>query len=143
MYEVVSYGIIVLGTIIFILAIFWEYCDINRLENRPPLEDLPEDEQEDELLFYGCFNYENRVAWRCIYIASFISTLLIIFLLMAFRIRPSLDLTLCNPVERPGFGIVVLTFLAILIIAYIVDHFKEYHLYRLMCYKIKPGTEAI
>lgn len=143
MYEVLSYAIIVFGTIIFLLALYWEYCDIYRLETRPPIEEIDEEKQQDELLFYGCFNYENRVAWRCIYIASFISTILIVLLLITFRIRPTLDASFCGPVDRPGFGLVFLIFVAILIIAYIVDHFKEYHLYRLMCYKIKPGTDPI
>ena len=108
-----------------ILALFWEYKDYFRLYARPNVNTLTPSQQQRELIFYGCFNYENKVEWRSILIGTILSTLLIWYILLQFDI----------PVQG---NMIILMALSILGIFYILDTFKTYHLYRIMCSKIKP-----
>lgn len=127
---------------LFILAVYWEVSDYRRLERRPPLSQLEtEEEKTQELYFYSCFMANNRVSWRHIYIASFISTLLIWAGLYMFGLRTRMALTFCGPVNRPPFTMVFLIFVAIFVITYIVEQFRSFHLYRPMCSKVKEDNE--
>lgn len=132
-----AYALVIVGLILLILAIYWEYQDHDRLKDRPDIDEIDEEDRLNEYLFYGCFNAENRVSWRNIYIASFISVLLIWYILIIFNFAPRMTLTLCNSGGRPSLNILILIFITIFCIFYIVDQFREYHLYRDMCAKIR------
>ena len=111
--------------VFLILALFWEYKDYFRLYARPNVNTLTSAQQQRELIFYGCFNYENKVEWRSILIGTILSTLLIWYILLQFRLDVSGNM-------------IILIALSILGIFYILDTFKNFHLYRVMCSKIKP-----
>ena len=132
-----AYILIIVGLILLVLAIYWEYRDHDRLKDRPNIDEVDEEDRIDEYLFYGCFNAENRVSWRNIYIATFISVLLIWYILIIFNFAPRMSLSLCNMGGRPSMNILILIFVAIFCIFYIVDQFREFHLYRDMCAKVR------
>lgn len=134
---IAAYILIIVALILLVLAIYWEYQDHERLKDRPTIDEVDEDDRIDEYLFYGCFNAENRVSWRNIYIATFISVLLIWYILIIFNFAPRMSLSLCNVSGRPSINILILIFVAIFCIFYIVDQFREFHLYRDMCAKIR------
>ena len=137
-----NYGlafVLIFIVVIAILASWWEYSDHCRLLERKSLKDLPEEEREDELKFYACYNSDNRVSWRTLFLASLISTILIWYLLYVFGVKVKLQTSFYSEkyYREPSFNILLAIFLIIFIIFYIFDHLKEYHLYRKISSKVK------
>jgi len=111
--------------ILLILAIYWEYCDYRRLQTRPSIQTKTNSNDiQKEYLFYSCFNYENNIYWRSIFIASTISTSFISYVLYLLKVQLKIWL-------------VLLIFVGIFIPFYIITSFKTFHLYRNMCNKVK------
>ncbi len=109
-----------------ILAVYWEYADHARLTSRKPINQDDDDfEREREYLFYGCFNYENNVYWRSIFIATAISMGVLVYILSQLKVPITIWL-------------VFLIILAVFIPFYAIVTFRTFHLYRVMCNKIKP-----
>lgn len=121
----------VIFVILLLLAIYWEYADHTRLTSRPPITpDHDEYDREKEYLFYGCFNYENNVYWRSIFIATAISMLALVYIFSLMKV--------------PITGwLVFLIVLAVFIPFYILVTFRTFHLYRVMCNKIKPDLTIL
>ncbi len=119
--------IIIALVILLILAIYWEAKDIIRLDSRKPIDRIKNLElREKELHFYACFNSENNIQWRGIYIMSFVVTLLISYLISEFYSDKCFDVNLSFLV----FGSIVLVF-------YIGNVFRSFHVYRPMCSKVR------
>ena len=140
--EMIAYGLVVAIIIIVILAAlaaWWEYNDHCRLLDRKKIKDLPEDEREEELKFYACYNSENRVSWRTLFLASLISTALIWYLLLIFGVKTKMRLPFHSEdyYKEPSFNLLIAVFLIVFIIFYIFDHLKEHHLYKKMSSKVK------
>ena len=107
------------------LAIFWEVKDIQRLDNRKPVWKISDPhKKQKELEFYACFNAENNIQWRGIYIMTTVSTLLILYVIYQFYPE-------CINVNM-GF----LIFAAIILVFYIGQIFRQFHVYRPMCAKV-------
>jgi len=140
MYELISLALIGISIALLVLAIIWETGDYMRLQKRPPLSEIDEEDQEDELIFYGCFNRENNAYWKHLYIIAWISTGLIWAALWAFDIRVDLNFNVYASRQKPSFLLIVLIFVIILLISYIVTNFRQFHLYRVMCSKIKEDN---
>ena len=130
--------------ILFVLAVVWEWRDYRRLEKRPPLSEIEEENKTKELYFYSCFMANNRVSWRHIYIASFLSSLLIWALLYMFGVETlnTIKFTSIDIRRRSiPYSFVLLVFASIFVITYIVEQFRSFHLYRPMCSKVKEDNE--
>jgi len=113
--------------VLLILAAQWEYKDYGRIKSRPFLCDIKSSrEKKKELEFYACFNRDNNVQWRGIFIMSFIAALLILYIILQFY-----------PDSPLNFNVFFLTFAAIILVFYIGNIYRSYHLYRDMCAKIK------
>lgn len=113
-----------------VLALYWEYKDYHRLYRRPNIYSLRPERRHRELTFYGCYNYENKVEWRLILIGAIISSFFIWYLLKQFG-------------YAINNNVVILVFLIILSVFYILSTFKTFHLYRVMCSKIKPELNIL
>ena len=112
--------------ILFILAAFWEFKDYERIKARPYLCDISsEQKKQKELEFHACFNGNNNIQWRGIYIMSFVAALLVTYIIMQ-----------CYPDLPINLNLFILTFGAILIVFYIGNTFRTYHLYRDMCARV-------
>lgn len=120
----------ILGALLF-LAILWEYQDHHRLANRKSVQSLETaSDQKREYLFYGCYNYENNVAWRGIFIGSVLATLIIWYILYAMKVKVR-------------WWVVLLIFFAVFIPFYAISTFKTFHLYRVMCNKLKTDLTIL
>ena len=117
--------LIVFLILIFLLAIacYFEFSDYQRVAKRPDIKSAKNPQMEYE--FYGCFNYDNNIYWRSIYIATFIASFVIWYVLYI-----------------TGHKISVPTFLIIMIIIFFlfygITHYKTFHMYRVMCNKVRP-----
>lgn len=111
----------------FILAIYWEKQDYTRINNRPPIHEMEKSKKMSELKFYACFNSENNVMWRNLYISTIISYLAIVFVFRTYH--PEFRLS-----WQCSIGVIFFIFL----IFYMVHNYRSFHLYRVMSSKIKP-----
>ena len=126
-------GILAALIILLFLAIFWEAKDYQRLEARVPINKITDKrKREKELHFYACFNAENNIEWRGIFIMTFVSTLLITYLISEFYPDQPLDINL-----------LLLTFGSIILVFYIGHMFRSFHLYRNMCSKVRCDRTII
>lgn len=125
--------IIVLALIILlILSIIWEIKDIQRLNGRKPVWEIKDKEhRKKEMEFYGCFNSENNIRWRGIFIMTTVSTLLILYVISQFY------------PECINVNMSLLIFAAIILVFYIGDIFRRFHVYRPMCAKIKKNNTIL
>ena len=121
--------LIVIVVFILILAVYWEAKDYNRISKRPPISSVEKKDKLREYKFYACFNSENNVMWRNIYISSVLSIILIGFVLKTYH--P--DVTFSWKIY---LVCIFLTF-------YISNHFRTFHLYRVMTSKIKPDLTIL
>lgn len=111
--------------IILVLAVYWEYKDYKRLYARPMLKEIKDPKKkEKEMKFYACFNYENAVLWRMMFVVAFLSCILIKFILKSFGTEIKSD-------------IFIIMLAIIFLIQYFASDFKNFHLYRLMAYKVQ------
>lgn len=124
---VVFFGLLAL---LLILAIYWETADQERLNSRPMLNDLSEEDRNRELEFLACFNYENNVRWRSIFIGTTIALLLILVILTVADIQ--IDL-----------GLIAAIFAAVFISFFGVETFRSYHYYRPMCAKVRSSMVVL
>jgi len=115
---------LILLFILLILAIYWEVSDYSRIANRARISELEGEDREKEYTFLSCFNYENNVRWRSIFIAATIATILIAAVLSLFEV--------CY-----GAGLIILVFAAVFVSVYGVEVFRSFHMYRPMCSKVK------
>lgn len=124
--------LILIGLAIFlVLALYWEAQDSKRLEARPHIYQIDDPVQrEREYIFHACFNVDNNIQWRTIYIAAIVSALFIFYLLYYLK----------YPVSIPLFFMIVVI---MVIVFYIVNIFRTFHLYRVMCSKVKPDLTVI
>ena len=124
--------ILLLIILLFLLiaAFYWEFKDHNRIISRPQVNTLSPDLQNREYVFYACFNYENNIKWRTLFICSIISTLLITYILYAFHFAITVPL-------------VLLIIGAIFFVFYGCEIFQNFHLYRQMCSKVKPDINIL
>jgi hypothetical protein len=120
-------AIILVLMILLVLAIFWEFKDHERIKSRPYVHSIKTEKgRKKELEFHACFNAENNIEWRGIFIMTFVATLLVMYIIYQFYPDKCLDLNL-------GF----LIFGAIILVFYIGNVFRHFHLYREMCAKVK------
>ena len=125
--------LIVTLLILLILACFWEYKDYDRIKSRPYLCDIKcSKKKKKELEFHACFNAKNNIQWRGIYIMSFVAALLVTYIIMQ-----------CYPDLPINLNLFILTFGAILIVFYIGNTFRTYHLYRDMCARVKSDKNML
>lgn len=119
--------------VLFVLASYWEYKDYERIKSRPFLCDIKcSKKRKKELDFYACFNGKNNIQWRGIYIMSFVAALLVTYIFCQFYPDLGLDI-----------NFFILTFGAILIVFYIGNTFRTYHLYRDMCARVKSDKNIL
>lgn len=112
--------------ILLVLAIFWEVKDIQRITDRKPIWEIKDkDKRQDELEFYACFNAENNIQWRGLFIMTTVSTLLILYVISQFY------------PECINVNMGLLIFGSIILVFYIGDIFRTFHVYRPMCGKVK------
>lgn len=117
--------LIIIGAllVLLILAIIWEFQDIDRLEKREPLCNIKDPKQRrKEYEFYACFNAENNIQWRGLFIMTTVSTLLILYVISQFH-------------ECIDPNMAFLIFAAIILVFYIGAVFRTFHVYRPMCSK--------
>ena len=130
-----TYGQIVIFislVILLVLAASWEFKDYKRIKSRPYICDIKSDkDKQKEMEFYACFNSKNNIQWRGIFIMTFVSTFLVTYIISQFY-----D-------ECINFNLPILIFGAILLVFYIGDIYKNYHLYREMCYKVKGDKNSL
>lgn len=131
--------ILIILLILLSLAFYWEYKDYLRLYLRPNVNSLSPLEQQKELVFHACFNYENRVEWRSILIGTIISTLIIWYILTQMGSNNDESST----ASGPSLNMMLLIALAIFGTFYVLSTFKHYHLYRNMCGKIKSDLTIL
>jgi len=131
---------IILGIIMFLLivlfiyAIMWEIGDHEKLCSRPHISGLNKRKRERELRFYGCYNYENAVDWRLIYIGSFLATVIICTIL---------EMGGNGWLSKGNYWVPFLTLVTIFIIFYIILSFRRFHVHRVMCSKIDDRLQTI
>jgi hypothetical protein len=131
--------VIFLLFILLILAVYWEVNDYKRLEQRPNLDTLTDEEREKEYIFYSCFNYENNVKWRSIFIATTIATLLILAVLTLFNNFGVLRE--CYYDFLPA--LIILIFASIFVAFYGIEAYRSFHMYRPICSKIKQDITIL
>lgn len=132
-YNYFQLGILMALLVLLVLAILWEAKDYQRLEARTPLNKITnKDKKEKELQFYACFNAENNIQWRGIFIMTFVSTLLITYLITEFY-----------PNQPLNINLLFLVFGAIILVFYIGHMFRSFHLYRNMCSKVRCDQTVI
>jgi len=108
------------------LAIYWEVKDIQRLDSRVPIHKIKSEKmRKRELEFYACFNAENNIQWRGTFIMTTVATLLTLYIIHQFQ-PGCLDINMA-----------ILIFGAILLVFYIGVIFRNFHVYRPMCSKVK------
>lgn len=117
------YIIFIILIFLLILAFIFEFQDYQRIGKRPDIKSAKDTQLEYE--FYSCFNYDNNIYWRSIYIASILAVFAIWYILYVTG----------NKISVPVFLII---FLVIFFIFYGVTHYKTFHLYRVMCNKARP-----
>ena len=131
-----TYGqiIIILALIVLLfLASFWEFKDYERIKSRPYLCDIScPKKKKKELEFHGCFNLKNNIQWRGIYIMAFVATFLVMYIISQFYSDRNIDLNMA-----------IIVFGAILIVFYIGNIFRTYHLYRDMCARVKSDKTGL
>lgn len=125
--------LIIVGlTVLLILAIYWECKDYQRIKARPFLCDIKcPKKRRQELEFHACFNGRNNIQWRGIFIMSFFAALLIVYI-----IQECYDQDL-------SINVSLLIFAAILIVFYIGNTFRTFHLYRDMCARVKSDKNIL
>jgi hypothetical protein len=118
--------VVIIIVVILLYALICEYKDYVLLGSRPALSSITNDvDKNNELLFYGCFNSENNIQWRSSYILSVVSMLVISYILKEWGYIVELNLQL-------------LILFTIFMVFFGASTFKNFHLYRPMCAKIKP-----
>ena len=122
--------LLIILLILLVAAFYWEFKDHQRIISRPQVDTLPTDLQNKEYIFYSCFNYENNIKWRTLFICSIISSLLITYILYAFQVNITVPM-------------VLLIIGAIFFIFYGCEIFQNFHLYRPMCGKVKPDINIL
>lgn len=128
--------LIVIIIILFVLAIYWEVGDYKIIKSRKNLSDIKnKDEKARELLFYGCFNAENNIRWREIFIMSIVSSLIVLYIFKQFSNNGTGDTAGKNTM---GLNVFLLVFVIIFCIFLGSSMYKTYHLYNGMCGKINP-----
>jgi len=111
--------------VLLVLALYWEYKDYKRLYARPMLKEIKDPKKkEKELKFYACFNYENAVLWRMMFVVAFICAILIKFVFKTFGTEIKTDLF-------------ILLIAVIFFVQTFATDFKHFHLYRVMAYKVQ------
>ena len=130
MYEQYTYAQLVIIFALFILlilSVFWEIKDHQRIKARPPICSIKSKRRrKKEMEFHACFNAENNIEWRGIFIMTFISTFLIVYIIYQFYSEYPINLNM-----------VFLIFAAIILVFYIGSVFRNFHLHREMCAKVK------
>ena len=124
---------VIVLVVLLIFALSWEYKDYGRIKARPYLCDIKcPKKRKKELEFHACFNGKNNVQWRGIFIMSFIAALLVTYILTQFY------------PDRPlNINLFILTFGSILIVFYIGNTYRTYHLYRDMCARVKSDKNIL
>lgn len=108
--------------ILLILAVYWEYKDVNRISARVPVAELTtEDEKKREMEFYATFMSRNHVWWRFNYILCAISFGIMMWLLG--RLHPEI---------RIPMGTWLFLFLVFVLVFHMGYNFKNFHFYRVM-----------
>jgi len=118
--------------ILLVLAIYWEVKDIQRLDSRKPVYKIKDPkEKEREMEFYACFNAENNIQWRGIFIMTTVATLLILYVIYQFY------------PDCINVNMAFLIFAAIILVFYIGHIFRQFHVYRPMCAKVKKDKTIL
>ena len=127
-YRIVAIIVLIAAIIFLVLAIWLEVQDYGRLNSRPPIDEICGDsEKEKEKRFYACYNYENAIDWRSIYLASFMATVVLSVILELIGYHWLAD----------GKYYVPLIIITIVFIAFhTIWTFKRFHLHRVMCSKV-------
>ena len=124
----IIFGIIVL----LVLAICWEIKDYQRIKSRPFLCDIKcPKKKAEELEFHACFNARNNIQWRGIFIMSFFAAILVLYIIQEIY---------CHQINCNSF---LLVFAAILIVFYIGNTYRTFHLYRDMCARVKSDKNIL
>lgn len=110
--------IIVLLLILLILAIYHECNNYILLFNTPTLT-----ASGDTCDIYACHAKEEAI-WKSIYIATFVSSMIILFFLYSFRI----------PIN---FALILIIFAAVFFPMYLMRNYKAFHYYGPLCDKSK------
>jgi hypothetical protein len=107
-------------------AIYWEYCDFTRMGKMPSAMDptLTPKQQKERLVYYSCFNYDNGIQWKYIYIQCTICLFLILYVLKKFGIKLE-------------FHTIVLIFACIFFTFYGGATFKNFHFQRVLASKCR------
>ena len=116
---------LVIVAILVLLALYWEYQELQRLKSRPSIEEL--DEPIPEYKYYACYNYENGVDWRGIFIATVVSVLAVAYILYSYKVELK-------------FNLLLLIGLSIFGIFYLKSSFQNYHFYRHACDNVRNLT---
>lgn len=126
--------ILIVALLIFlILAAYWEFKDYDRIKARPYLCDIKcPKKRKRELEFHACFNWRNNIQWRGIFIMSFVASLLVTYVVMQFY-----------PQDCFNINLWILIFGAILIVFYIGNIFRTFHLYRDMCARAEGDKDIL
>nr|QBK91395.1 MAG: 3 transmembrane helices protein [Pithovirus LCPAC302] len=122
--------IVIALSILLVLSIYWEAKDYQRIQSRPHIKKIHKKDQKKELEFYACFNAENNIQWRGIFIMTLVATLLILYVIYQFYGDININMAF-------------LIFVAIILVFYIGHTFKTFHLYREMCSKVKTDKTIL
>lgn len=131
------YIIIAVIIVLFIVALVFEFKDLNKLYLRPPayLYDNLE-EREKEYKFYGCYSMFVDVVWRMSFIVAF--TIAVFTYALSYM--------LLN--KKLSFKEFLLIFIVSFILIYVGNTFRNYHFHRDLCSKfnsdiIDPGKKMV
>jgi K+-sensing histidine kinase KdpD len=113
-----------------VLAIYWELTDHHALLKRPRIDELSEEEQQKELQFHACYNAENNVQWRSIYIMAAVVIVLTAYII--YQISGIFDINM-----------LVLIFFAIVICFAVGAMFRTFHLFHPMCAKVRDDKVVV
>jgi len=125
--------VLILALLILALWLEMEYC--GRLQGRPSISSKGMERQPDgkvlvspevisEYEFYGCYNYENNIQWRGIFISSVIVTVILTFVIGFFY-------------EFVLWELLAVMFFFTFFVFFFTGNLRHYHLYRNMASKVK------
>lgn len=121
-------------TILFFCTLKWEFNDYFKLCSRPHIDKIKRRrDRHKEMRFHACYNYENRVDWRGVYVGSFIATFVI-----------SLLMEICGLhwFSRGQYYVPLVVLTIIFISFYVISSYQHFHVYRIMCSKVDNRLET-
>ena len=115
--------------ILIFFFLFLTYRDQRVIEKLPMYNDLPEEKRAQ---FFGCFPFREETFWKPIVLASLIAAFTIWLILYEWNIHLEENILLA-----------ALIFVTIFFVFYLLQAYRAYHFYRILCSKIDENVITI